>query len=140
MTTKDERGQPGGGDREPPTERVEEDHRALLAQLDAIAAPTTRAVLLSGLLAVHKLLLEHFALEERVDGLYDDLLSRHPSRAHELVALRDEHRVILDEFDALRRQLKGRMDAEGTVEEIAEPMMRDVARWMERLRRHEHEE
>ncbi|MBW2232062.1 MAG: hemerythrin domain-containing protein [Deltaproteobacteria bacterium] len=140
MTTNDEREQRAAVDQEHPAARVEEDHRTLRGQLDTIAAATTRTALLDGLLAVPKILLEHFALEEQIDGLYDDLRKRRPSLAVELDALLDQHRLILDEFDALSQKLQGRMDAERSVEQIAEPIMRDVSRWLERLRRHEREE
>ena len=140
MATNDKRARQGEVDQDHPAQRIEEDHRTLRSRLDALAAATTRTALLEGLLALPELLHEHFVREEEFDGLFDDLRTRRPSMAPRLDALSDEHRVILEELDALSKQLKGRMDAERAVEQISEPMMKDVAHWLERMRRHEHEE
>jgi hypothetical protein len=121
-------------------ERIEEDHRTLEDQLDAVAGATTCTALLQGLRALPKMLQEHFALEEQVNGFYDDLQLRRPSVASALGVLRDEHRVILEEFNGLYRQLKERIDAEQTVEEITRDMTSAVASSLDRLRRHEHQE
>jgi hypothetical protein len=121
-------------------ERIEEDHRTLEDQLDAVAAATTRTALLQGLRPLPRMLQEHFAREEQVNGFYDDLQLRRPSVASELEALRDEHRLILEAFRGLVRQMQERTDAEQSVEEISEDMTSAVARSLERLRRHEHQE
>lgn len=121
-------------------ERIEEDHRTLEDQLDAVAAATTRTALLQGLRPLPRMMQEHFAREEQVNGFYDDLQLRRPSVASELEALRDEHRLILEAFSGLVRQMQERIDAEQSVEEISEDMTSAVARSLERLRRHEHQE
>jgi hypothetical protein len=58
----------------------------------------------------------------------------------QLDSLRNEHQFILDEFEAPCREVKVRIEAEQTLEEIAKPTINNVARWLERLRRHEREE
>ena len=140
MTTNGNREAPGAVGRHHSAERIEEDHHALRGQLDAVAAASGRAALVEALPALPAMLQEHFALEEQFDGFYDDLLTRRPALASALDALRGEHPVILDECESLCRQLKERMHAERSVEEIADDMKRDVARLLERLRHHEHEE
>ena len=140
MTTNGNREAPGAVGRHHSAERIEEDHHALRGQLDAVAAASGRAALVEALLPLPAMLQEHFALEEQFDGFYDDLLTRRPALASALDALRDEHRVILDECESLCRQLKERMNVERSVEEIADDTKRDVARLLERLRHHEHEE
>jgi hypothetical protein len=140
MTTNGKREAPAAVGRHPSAERIEEDHHALGGQLDAVAAATGRTALVEALAPLPAMLQEHFALEEQFDGFYDDLLARRPSMASALDALRDEHRVILDECDSLCRQLEERMRAERSVEEIADDTKRDVARLLDSLRRHEHQE
>ncbi len=140
MTTKEERGQAGVLAESHPAERIEEEHRTLREQLETIAAATTRSALLSSLLPLPKTLREHFDLEEQVGGLYDDLQARRPAIFGELEALRAEHRVILDEFDSLCRQLRRWSDDEGAIEQISESMTGDIGRCLNRLRQHEHEE
>ncbi|MBW2389854.1 MAG: hemerythrin domain-containing protein [Deltaproteobacteria bacterium] len=139
-TNNEERGQPGRVDPNHPAERIVEEHRTLREQLEIIAAATTRTALLSGLLHMPKTLREHFDLEEQSGGLYDDLQVRRPAISRELDALRAEHEVILNEFDALCLQLKQWVDDKGALEEISEPMTGDVGRCLDRLRQHEHEE
>jgi len=140
MTKNNEREQQTETEEQHPAERIEEDHRTLRDQLDALGSATSRASLFSILLTLPKPLRDHFALEEQVGGLYHDLRARRPSLASELDALRDEHRLILDELDELCRKLEGGQDADRPMQNIAEPMMRDLAHWLERLRRHEHAE
>ena len=143
MTTSDEGGRRKVVEQGHPVELVEDDHRTLRDQLETIAAATTRTSLLSGLNALPKMLHEHFALEEQVGGLYDDLRSRCPSKAPKLDELCSEHHVILDELEDLCLKLKGQMGAEGSAEESTEPlmpMMRDLTRWLDRLQTHEHDE
>lgn len=140
MTTNEQRGQGIELDRDHPAGRIEDEHRTLRDQLDIVASANTTTNLMAGLTSLPKMLSEHFAGEERVDGLYDDLAKRRPSMAAKLAALRNEHQIILDELDALRREVKTRVEAQQTVEEIAKPTTEGVARWLERLRRHEHDE
>lgn len=140
MTTN-ERPAPGSGfDKNHPVGIVEDEHRTLRSQLDVISAATTATALMAGLAPLPKMLSEHFAGEEKIDGLFDDLRKRRPARAGEIDALRDEHRIILDEFDALTRQVKTQLDDEQAAEEIGSRTSRDVGSWVERLRGHEHEE
>jgi hypothetical protein len=134
MTTHDrERNLPGtsGNHR---AKRVEEEHDALRSRLDSVAAATSRSELLEGLRPLPKMLLEHFAFEEQADGLFDDLQARSPIAAPKLAALHDDHRVIIDELDALRRSLQSPADPE---EKISATAMRELARWLEKLRHHE---
>ena len=140
MTTNDERRKRRETSQARLAARVEEDHRALRSQLDAIAAATTCEALLASLRDLPKILTDHFALEEQGDGLYDDLRMRCPSMSPELDALCDEHRQILGELEELCRRLNRRMATARSGEDLAESMMRDVARWLEMLRRHDHEE
>lgn len=140
MTAIHNREQHRGVDRDHPMQRIEDDHRRLRDQIDVLASATTRTVLLKCLLALPNILREHFAFEEQADGLYDELRSRRPSIAPELDALSVEHQTILDEFDALLRRMKGQMDAEQTVDEIAESVKRDIARSLRRLHWHEQRE
>ena len=140
MMTDGKRDQQNTVDPHHSPERIEEDHRTLEDQLDAVAAATTRTALLQGLRPLPRMMQEHFAREEQVNGFYDDLQLRRPSVASELEALRDEHRLILEAFSGLVRQMQERIDAEQSVEEISEDMTSAVARSLERLRRHEHQE
>jgi hypothetical protein len=140
MTTNDKREAREAVGRHPSADRIEEDHHALRGQLDAVAAAVGRAALVEALLPLPAMLQGHFALEEQFDGFYDDLLARRPALASALDVLRDEHRVILDECESLCRQLEERMRAERSVEEIADATKRDVARLLDGLRRHEHQE
>jgi hypothetical protein len=140
MTTNDEREQQTQTDEQHPATRVEEDHHTLREQLDAVGAATSRTGLLAVLQQLPEPLLEHFELEEKTGGLYEDLRARRPALATELDALRAEHRVILDELDALCRQLDAGQSAEGPGQNIAEATMRPVVRWLDRIRRHEHAE
>jgi hypothetical protein len=140
MTMKDKRELLGTGGQPHPAEHIEAAHDTLRNQLDVIKDATTRTALLRLLLPLHEMLREHFAVEERLGGFYEDLLAHDPSMAHDLDALRDEHRVILDECDSLCQQLKDQMSGEQAVEEIADDTKRDLAALLDRLRRHEHKE
>jgi len=140
MTTK-EQPVPGGGFGENhPAGEVEEEHRTLRGQLDIVTSATTTTDLIACLALMPKMLSEHFAGEEQVDGLFDDLRRRRPALAAEIDALRAEHQVILDEFDALTRQVKTQVDDERKAEAIFSPTIRSVELWVERLRRHEQDE
>jgi hypothetical protein len=140
MTKDGKRESQGAVGRHHLSDRIEEEHHSLREQLDAVAAATTCTALLQSLLPLSEMLQAHFALEEQSDGFYDDLEAHSPSMASELSALRDEHRVMLDEWALLSRQLKERMDAERRVEAIGEDMKKSVERSLDRLRRHEHRE
>jgi len=140
MMTNDAREQQAGVDKDHPVVRVEEEHHTLREQLDTIEAATTCTGLLGEMLVLPKMLVEHFAVEEQTGGLYEDLQKRRPVLTSQLNELRDEHKVILDEFDAIRLRLNGQIEAEEAVEAIPESMRRDVSRWLERLRGHERKE
>jgi hypothetical protein len=140
MTTTDGRQRQSGVDQDHPAMRVEEEHHGLRGQLDTIQAATTRAELRRDMLALRKMLLDHFAIEEGSDGLYDDLRKRRPALTSKLDALVDEHQVILDELDAAHLRLNGQIEAEPKVELIPESTKRDVSTWMDRLRGHERKE
>jgi len=120
MTTTDARQPPIGVDPEHPVMRIEEEHLTLRGQLDKIQVATTRAELHRDMHILPKMLLDHFAAEVQSGGLYDDLLKRCPALASELDALRDEHQLILDEFDAIDLRLNGQIESEPTVEVIPE--------------------
>ena len=140
MTIKNKRKSLGTGGQPHPAEHIEAAHDTLRDQLDVIKDATTRTALLRLLLPLHEMLQEHFAVEERFDGFYEDLLAHHPSMAHDLDALRDEHQVILDECDSLCQQLKDQMRSEQSVEEIADDTKRNLVALLDRLRRHEGKE
>lgn len=118
-----------------PAGPIEEDHRALRSQLEALGEAADHMGILSKLMNLPKMLAGHFADEEAVGGLYDDLARRSPAISENIEALRREHRAILDELEALTREVQS--DPEGTVSETTR---RGLARCVERLRRHEHAE
>lgn len=140
MTAKDERGEWGGTEPDQLALRVGQDHRTLRLQLDAIEVANIRTAVLASLLALPKMLTEHFALEEQSDGLYDDLRMRRPATTRQSDALCDGHAVILDVLDERCRRLKQRIEAEREIGEIAEPIRREVRRWLEKPRRRDHDE
>ncbi len=140
MTTSDERERHAGNDTGRPAQRIEEDHRTIRDQLDIVAAAATGPDLLAALLALPRTLREHFEHEEHEEGLYEDLQRRQPSVTPKLETLRHEHKVILDDIDALVERLKEHVGTEQTGNEIAEPIVRGVTRSLERLRNHERAE
>jgi len=140
MTTQGKREWSDSGARFDPAEHVEPAHGALRDRIEAIAGATTEDVLVRVMAPLPEMLRQHFALEEQVDGFYDDLQLRLPSRAPELDALRSEHGEILEACDALSRQLKERMNAQPTAREICDDTKKDVASLLDRIRRHEHRE
>jgi hypothetical protein len=140
MTTTDGRERHTEIDDDHPVVRVEEEHHTLREQLDTIQSATTRTGLLEDMLALPKMLVEHFTIEEQAGGLYDDLRKRRPDLATGLDALKEEHQVILDELDEIHLRLKAQIETERAVDDIPESMTRDVQRWIERLRGHEREE
>lgn len=140
MTTHDERERRFSIDPSHPAGRIEEEHRTLRSQLDAVAAATTQSALLSSLLGLPKVLSEHFALEEQPDGLYEDLRTRSPSVVPRLDVLCDEHRRIVGKIDLLCANMKKRIEADEAFDAIPSSIAHDVARLLEELRRHEQEE
>jgi hypothetical protein len=89
MTTTDGRERHTEIDDDHPVVRVEEEHHTLREQLDTIQSATTRTGLLEDMLALPKMLVEHFTIEEQAGGLYDDLRKRRPDLATGLDALND---------------------------------------------------
>jgi hypothetical protein len=140
MTTEGEREWSASGVRFDPAEHVEPAHGALRDRMEAVAGATTQDVLVRVMAPLPEMLREHFAREEHVDGFYDDLQRRLPSRAPELDVLRSEHGEILEACEALSRQLKERMNAEPTAGEIRDDTQKDVASLLDRIRSHEHRE
>ena len=120
-----------------PAGAIEDDHRALRSQLEALTDAADRLGILSGLQGLPKLLAEHFADEEAVGGLYDDLARRCPPISGELDVLRGEHRAMLEELEALTREVRSHLGSDGAIDET---MLGSVARCVEKLRRHEHAE
>lgn len=86
--------------------RIDREHmriRAFLGQLREAAAPSRIAELLD---ALAPLLAGHFEEEERPHGLFDELLALRPSNENGLGRLRREHRELVDEIEALRKNLE----------------------------------
>jgi len=122
-------------DADHPAGAIEDDHRVLRGQLEALTNAADRMGILSVLQGLPKMLSEHFADEEAVGGLYDDLAKRSPAVGKELEVLRREHRAILEELEALTRELESHPEGD-----VGERTRANVNRCMERLRRHEHVE
>jgi hypothetical protein len=120
--------------------RIRDDHLTLRGQLDVIVAAQSHQALLTELAPLPKILLEHFDREEQVGGIYEDMQTRCPPMAPRLDALRGEHRVLAEEVDEICRQLEARMGAAPGSDGIDESLKARVTRWIEKLRRHEHDE
>jgi len=116
---------------------IEEDHLELRGRLDALADAASHAGILAGMKDLPRMLAKHFAQEELEGGLYDDLALRAPALCPQLDALRAEHRAMLEEFEALSREIHSQVGAEGTA---SEETRHAVARCADRLRAHEHAE
>jgi hypothetical protein len=119
------------------TGRIEDDHRELRSRLDALTNKADRAGVLSSLHELPKMLGEHFADEEVAGGLYEELARRNPGLEKKLDALRQEHRELLQELEALGGELPS---AGGADSAIDEDLQRSIDRCADRLRRHEHAE
>jgi hypothetical protein len=124
-------------DADHPAGAIEDDHRVLRGQLEALADAADRIGILSVLQGLPKMLSQHFADEEAGGGLYDDLERRSPAVSKELEVLRGEHRSILKELEALTHEVESHPEGEGSVSERTRA---NVNRCMEKLRRHEHVE
>ena len=120
-----------------PAGRIEDDHRVLRSRLEALTNAEDRRGILSRLQELPKMLAEHFADEEEAGGLFDDLARRCPPICEELELLRAEHRAILEELEALSRELQSAPEPSGA---IGETTTLGVSRCVERLRRHERAE
>jgi hypothetical protein len=140
MTGNYERERPVVDSQRHHTEQIVEAHRTLREQLDVIATMTTPASLLTGLLGLPEVLVEHFATEEQSGGLYDDLRARCPTMSTKLDSLIEEHTTILETLDDLCRRLKVSIESEREVDEITNSMKNGISRLLEQLRRHEHDE
>ena len=140
MTTHDVRERQADLDDDHPVGSIEADHRSLRGRLDELSAAKAATALLSALRPLPKVLQEHFDREEQNEGLYEDLRMRRPSLAPKLDELSSEHGVMMAELEEVRRGIESQLEKGEHGEEIAEPMLRDIARWVERLRRHEHDE
>jgi hypothetical protein len=137
MTKSDERTGRSGTGEDDPAGPIEDDHRVLRSRLEALTDAADHAGILSGLQELPKMLAEHFADEEAVGGLYDDLARRCPSIFEEIEVLRGEHRAILEELEALSREVRSHPGPDGAISETTRGA---VTRCVERLRRHEHAE
>lgn len=135
MTNHGEHRRPVAAEHEPLVGPIEDEHRELRTRLETLEAE--RAGVLSTLLELPKMLADHFADEERIGGLYEDVARRSPAVGSQIDALRAEHRAILEELEALSRAAQGNARPDGSVDENT---MRGVARCVERLRQHEHSE
>ena len=137
MTKNGDDARPSGTAENHPAGRIEDNHRALRSRLEALMDHPDRESILSSLHQLPKVLAEHFADEEAVGGLYDDLAQRCPSICKELEVLRGQHRAILDELEAVSREMQNHPEPDGAIRETT---MGGVARCVEKLRRHEHAE
>jgi hypothetical protein len=120
--------------------RVEQAHRqirAIVAQELAEAGSLSRTRTL--LETFPKLLREHFADEERPDGLFDSLRAVIPSVDSKLKFLQQDHREILEAVEALRGQLEQTdqiQDPEARRDRLAR-VQEQTGALMRRVRRHE---
>lgn len=120
-----------------PAGPIEDDHRELRTRLETLTDNADHAGILSSLQELPKMLAKHFADEEEVGGLYDDLAERCPAVCKELELLRGEHRAILDDLEVLGREVQNSAESG---EALSKTTREVVARCLETLRRHERAE
>jgi hypothetical protein len=123
--------------REPPMQAsretrdaIHQEHESLRAMLRRIEGTQQLADLVPLMTQLLQALEEHFATEERPDGLHAAIQDREPRYGRALHVILDEHR----EFLALAREILARAR---TCLEQKEVVLRDVLRLANRLHDHE---
>jgi hypothetical protein len=114
-------------------EAIHREHETLRALLGRIKSTKEIPTLLHLLQMLRHQLVEHFATEERPDGLHAVIMGREPRFAAALDHIIAEHDVILKDVDgllALARDCQSRTEA----------LLHDVVRLAERLHDHESRE
>lgn len=123
----------------PMVSRIVDTHRRIRSDLEVLEKSDEVSEIRIVVDDLPELLKEHFAEEEKPDGLFDELGSLRPVFDSQLEYLRGEHREIMAALEGLHRQLQEADDVSdaGVLEQRHDHILMSAVAFVQLIRHHE---